>query len=234
MRRLRFRTNEWEKRYIIKRRLNGGGRAFLLRCGFLEKKCHNPSGLFQSELETMNAGAPSSPPPDLSRREVFSGVVRDHHAALSAYATVIAGDPTRAAELVQDAFVTAWQNIGRFDVTRDIAAWLRGIVRNKWREACRSRNREIQLDEESLTRLENAVVEWQADRPEVFDRLAACREQLPAALGACVRCFYDDRLSGDVAARELGVSAATFRKRLERARALLRDCLSRKSNSTHP
>jgi secreted protein with Ig-like and vWFA domain len=36
-----------------------------------------------------------------------------------AYARVLAGHPDRARELVQDAFVAAWQAIGRFDVTRD-------------------------------------------------------------------------------------------------------------------
>ena len=88
-------------------------------------------------------------------REAFSGVVLENHATLTAYARMITGgDGVKAGEIVQDAFVTAWQNIGRFDVTRDLPSWLRGIVRNKWREACQRGNREIGMDEETLAMIE--------------------------------------------------------------------------------
>jgi len=39
--------------------------------------------------------------------------------------------------------------------------------------------------------------------------------------------FYDEECSGDEAAASLDVNPATLRKRLERARAALRDCLAR-------
>ncbi len=57
-------------------------------------------------------------PPDMDRTR-FSELIRDHHQPLLAYARVLARNPERARELVQDAFVAAWQAISRFDVTRD-------------------------------------------------------------------------------------------------------------------
>ncbi len=164
-------------------------------------------------------------------RETFSGVVRENHATLTAYARMITGDGVKAGEIVQDAFVTAWQNIGKFDVTRDLPSWLRGIVRNKWRETCRRGNREISMDEETLAAMESAITEWQADRPEVFDRLAHCRSLLPAPLSESITVFYDEQLSTEEAAARLDINGATLRKRLERARQALRQCLKPKQTT---
>lgn len=176
----------------------------------------------------MKAAIQISPVKPIMTRETFSGLVCENHATLTAYARMITGDGVKAGEVVQDAFVTAWQNIGKFDVTRDVSSWLRGIVRNKWREACRRGNREISMDEETLAAIESTIVEWQADRPEVFDRLAHCRGQLPSALAESVDAFYDEQLSTEEAALRLEINGATLRKRLERAREALRQCLQLK------
>jgi RNA polymerase sigma-70 factor (ECF subfamily) len=165
-------------------------------------------------------------PPDMDRSQ-FSDLIRDHHRLLLAYARVLAGNPEKARELVQDAFVAAWQTIGRFDVTRDFGSWLRGIVRNKWREDCRKHRREVLLGDPELATLEEAVRTWSAGDGEagLLDRLANCRSKLPEALSLAVHAYYDEDLDGDGAAASLGIPPATFRKRLERARAALRQCL---------
>lgn len=164
-------------------------------------------------------------------QENFSQLMREHHATLSAYARVITRDPRHAEELVQDTFVTAWHNIGKFDVTRDIAAWLRGIARNKWRETCRRNGREVAMDEAALLDLEQLVHRWEADQPEIFDRLADCRSRLPEALELPLRSCYDEALSGRDAAEQLHINEATLRKRLERAREALRQCLQEKTET---
>lgn len=160
-------------------------------------------------------------------RNRFSELILDHHRPLLAYARVLAGHPERARELVQDAFVAAWQTIGRFDVTRDFGSWLRGIVRNKWREDCRKNRREISLDDPELARLEEAVRAWCASDGEagLLERLADCRSKLPEALSDAIAAYYDEKRDGENAAALLGIATATFRKRLERARSALRLCL---------
>jgi RNA polymerase sigma-70 factor (ECF subfamily) len=84
------------------------------------------------------------------------------------------------------------------------------------------------MDEESLAAIEEIVSEWQADRPEIFDHLAGCREQLPAPLAESINAYYDQSLSTDEAAAQLGINGATLRKRLERAREALRECVQNK------
>ena len=165
-------------------------------------------------------------PPDMDRTR-FSELIRDHHQPLLAYARVLAGHPDRAREIVQDAFVAAWQTVGRFDVTRDFGSWLRGIVRNKWREDCRKHRREVSFGDPELVRLEEAVRNWSAGDGEagLLDRLSDCRSKLPETLSQAVHAYYDDNRDGESAAEALGIPPATFRKRLERARSALRLCL---------
>ena len=122
-------------------------------------------------------------------RELFSGIIREHHSPLMAYARMITGNAVSAGDVVQDSFVKALIHLDRF---------------------------------------EEIVSEWQADRPEIFDHLAGCREQLPAPLAESINAYYDQSLSTDEAAAQLGINGATLRKRLERAREALRECVQNK------
>ncbi|MBT8043671.1 MAG: sigma-70 family RNA polymerase sigma factor, partial [Verrucomicrobiae bacterium] len=136
-------------------------------------------------------------------------------------------------DIVQDAFVVAWRNLETFDVTRDFGSWMRGIVRNKWRESLRKNSRQVALDDETLEFLEADARQWDGLRHQggVFTRLELCLKKLPDSLAEAVKAFYYDGYSGEEAAAKLSVQSATLRKRLERARGGLRDCLASSSNN---
>lgn len=167
-----------------------------------------------------------SPPPIMDRKRLTE-LIRQHHLTLLSYARALAGSEGTARELVQDAFVAAWQSLGKFEATRDFAAWMRGIVRNKWREHCRLHAREVQLDEAALSRLEETLSSYSSGDAELFARLAECSGKLPPPMIEALRVTYDEGRSSDEAATLLSMNAAAFRKRLERARDALRLCLSK-------
>lgn len=166
-------------------------------------------------------------PPAMMDQDRFTALIRSHHLTLLSYARALAGAESTARELVQDACVAAWQNLGRFDITRDFASWLRGIIRNKWREHCRLHSRETCLDDEALSRLEQILAPHTDGDAAVFERLADCRTRLPGPMAEVIRLCYDEDRSGDEAAAALSLTPATFRKRLERARDALRACMSK-------
>ncbi len=163
------------------------------------------------------------PPMDRVR---FSELIRGHHRGLLAYATALVKFEAAARDLVQDSCVAAWQSLGKFDVSRDFGTWMRGIVRNKWREHCRRHSREVSLDEETLERLERAFDGSPADEA-LFERLAECRGKLPPPMAEAVRLTYDEGRTSDEVAGMLETKPAAVRKRLERAREALRLCLGR-------
>lgn len=152
------------------------------------------------------------------------------------YARALVYDESAAADLVQDAFVAAWKNLGRFDVTRDFGTWMRGIVRNKWRDHCRKSGRNPEVTDADLEIMEVEVSQWEEARQDgagqVFDRLEICMKRLPETLAAAVKAFYYDGLDGEGVAQTLEVNAATVRKRLERARSTLRECLDQNQSQT--
>lgn len=161
-------------------------------------------------------------------RARFSELIRGHHRGLLAYAIALAKSEPAARDLVQDACVAAWKSLERFDPSRDFGSWMRGILRNKWREHCRRNSREVPMDEEALSRME-AVFHESPDDSDLFGRLAECRGKLPPPMAAALQATYDEGRTSEEAAELLSTTAAALRKRLERARAALRDCLSRNS-----
>jgi len=162
-----------------------------------------------------------------SDRKSFSILAKEHHRGLLAYARALTKEDHTSRDIVQDAFVVAWRNMETFDVTRDFGSWMRGIVRNKWRESLRKNARETALDDETLEYLEADAKQWEGlrDQGGVFARLELCLKKLPESLADAVKAFYYDELSGEEAASVLSVESSTLRKRLERARGGLRECL---------
>ncbi|MEM9081013.1 MAG: RNA polymerase sigma factor [Verrucomicrobiota bacterium] len=120
--------------------------------------------------EELSDGEPES--------RAFGEVAREHEGMMLVYARTLLRDEVVAREVVQEALVAAWRGMERFDVTRDVGGWLRGIVRNKWKDFCRKEGRKVEFAEEDLEFLEGRMQEIEA-RAGVFDDLADCREKLP-------------------------------------------------------
>ena len=177
--------------------------------------------------------APMTTPPDSQAgRQAFAVLAREHHRSLLIFARALSRNETTASDLAQDAFLTAWKNLETFDTTRDFGAWLRGIVRNKWREHLRKHAREVDVDDATVDAWENNLARWDENRahgnPGLLDALDDCLTRLPETMGDAVRRFYYQQQSGDAIASQLGIDATTLRKRLQRAREALRGCLDRK------
>jgi RNA polymerase sigma-70 factor (ECF subfamily) len=165
-------------------------------------------------------------------RQAFAVLAREHHRGLLIFARALSRNEATAADLAQEAFLTAWRNLESFDTTRDFGAWLRGIVRNKWREHLRKHAREVDVDDATIDAWENKLARWDYNRatgdPGLLDALDDCLTRLPDAMGDAVRRFYYQEEPGETIARQLGIDATTLRKRLQRAREALRTCLDRK------
>lgn len=158
-------------------------------------------------------------------------MAREQHRELLIYARVLTRNEEQSRDLVQDSFVAAWQHMDRFDVSKDVGPWLRGILRNKWKEFLRKASRQVALDDDGLEALESEMLGWQELRrdggPGVFVKLEGCLEKLPEGLSAPVQQFYYEEMNSEEAAESLEIASGTLRKRLERARQALRDCLAK-------
>ena len=163
-------------------------------------------------------------------RRAFEILVRQHHRRLMGYAISICNREDAAKDIVQESLVAAWENLDKFDVSKNFGAWVRGIVRNKAREWARAQNL-VALDEDVLDVLENQHRRWdlssETTDESIFQILGECIKKLPDLLSQAVNLFYFRGLSGAETAEQVGADPATVRKRLERSRKNLRECMEK-------
>jgi len=168
--------------------------------------------------------------------KAFEILVRQHHRRLLAYAIAVTNNEDAARDIVQEAFLAAHQGLSSFDVTRDFGAWMRGIVRNKFREWARRRHRYTALSDsvlESVDKEYHRMEQAAESSEEIFLALRLCLKKLPELMGRAIDLFYMKRMCGEAVARELGTKEPAVRKRLQRAREQLAGCLTSALEVSH-
>jgi len=167
--------------------------------------------------------------------KTFEILVRQYHRPLLAYARALVPDSPAAEDLVQEAFLVAYRRLDDFDPARDFAAWLRGIIRHQ-AMAWRRENRRGALPPQVLDELEAKHAVWTSSIPERgTDAMSALRECL-TRLGQNLRdvvdqFYFNDHSCAQIADRcESTVPAV--KKRLQRARETLAQCVESKLQET--
>lgn len=158
----------------------------------------------------------------------FETIVGQQHGRLLAYALAIVRRREVAEDLVQDTFVTACRSLAKSEPIHDYPPWLRGILRIKYLEWTRSR-RVAPLDEAVIDSIEQEHQAWdraaEDGRGEAMEALQRCLEGLEGILRDTVELFYMRDLPCAEIAERLGVTEIATRKRLQRAREILADCV---------
>lgn len=146
----------------------------------------------------------------------------------------VMGDPDRAADATQDAFIKAYQKLHLFR-EGNFKAWLMRVVTNRCYDLLKASKRRPQSSLEELTE-ENESPGWIADTNETRPESAQMRAEMASAIQRCLNNLPDDQrvvaVLCDVegydyaaAAEIANASLGTVKSRLNRARKKLRDCL---------
>ncbi|WP_374773037.1 sigma-70 family RNA polymerase sigma factor [Streptomyces sp. NBC_01310] len=167
-------------------------------------------------------------PPDLTTPEGFGVFYEEHIDAVLGFVTRRVADPHLAADLTADIFLAAMGSASGYRPARGApVAWLFGIARNVLSGHARGLARESGalarlsgrrlLDEEDVAALEERI-----DAERAFRDLAERHAALSGPLRAALDLVVLDQLTPAEAAQALGVTQATVRVRLHRARRALR------------
>ena len=146
--------------------------------------------------------------------------LRLHHAVVH-----LVGSSEEAREIVQKAFVKAWERLSDLQEDAAFAGWIRRIAVNLVRDFWRSQK---PLDEIAEDDEEGALEDSAPDPSEiVFERIEAQRlrravSELPLAFREVVVLHYLDGSPVDEVARTLEIPRGTVLSRLSRARGRLR------------
>jgi len=158
-------------------------------------------------------------------RRAFDEIVKRHGPFALRVAVRLVADTALAEELVQEAFVRAWAQAGRFDPRRArFTTWLYRILANLCIDQ-RRRTRPEPLPERFDPVDPAAGAHEMLERGEQAAALSQALAELPVRQRAAVTLIYDEGLSGAEAAQVLGLSVKAVERLLARARAHLRERL---------
>lgn len=170
-------------------------------------------------------------------RQAFGALVARYEQRLYRSALAITGNPADAEEVVQEAFLRAYEHLGQFRGDSKFQTWMTQIVLNTARMKLRKNHGSLweSLDEPQITEegaLPRDVAEWrenpeqQLGREEVERLLHHALQCLPAGYREVVVLRDVQMLSTQETAELLGLSIANVKTRLLRARLQLRERLA--------
>jgi RNA polymerase sigma-70 factor (ECF subfamily) len=173
--------------------------------------------------------------------EAFEGLVRRHEKRMINVAYRITGDFDDACEVVQDAFVSAYRNLGKFRGSARFSTWLCSIVLNLSRNRLRQSRARTGREAASMGNPSSSWMGGPALEPapegtsplaelelkEVREKVKECMDALEAEFREAIVLRDIQGFSYSEIGGMLGLAEGTVKSRLHRARESVRDCLRR-------
>lgn len=162
-------------------------------------------------------------------RDGFNYLYRNYSAVLYGVIQRIVSDEETAQDVMQEAFVKIWNNIGQYDASRGrIYTWMLNISRNAAIDKLRTRGEimrgKIQTGEEAVNNLQNTRrTEQQTDTIGLKSMVAGLRPEYHTIVDlAYFRGYTLDEVS-----KELNVPLGTVKTRMRAAMQQLRQQFSK-------
>jgi RNA polymerase sigma-70 factor (ECF subfamily) len=168
----------------------------------------------------------------MSELHAYEILVHEHATMVTAYVRGIVGDAALAQDIAQEAFIRGHRYLARFKPGSSFAAWIRAIARNLAIDELKRRKREVPLDPDIIQGMEDILQPFDdPSRGESWkDRVQTvegCFRSLPDTLREPCRLYYYEDNDTNRIAETLRISAEAVRKRLERARDLIKTCIEK-------
>ncbi len=166
-------------------------------------------------------------------KAIFEILVREHEAMLTLYLRSALDDAAAVDDIFQETMLVAWRRLDDFDRSRPFGPWLRGIAHKLvLAHSRKSRRRGIVCNDTVLLRIEEQLAHIHERAGDTLEEktaeLAECMRRLPHDQRRAVELRYGAAQTPDQVAAALDISREALKKRLQRARAQLLDCLRTK------
>ena len=169
----------------------------------------------------------------MKAKELFEILVRENSRMLIAYIRSAVRDDSAADDIWQETMLVAWRRIDAYDRTRPFGPWLRGIANNTILAHYRKSQREVAVDDsESLEYLSWRFEQVHQLAGDTFDEklgaLRDCVNRLPENYRQAIKLRYLENRKPTQLSQQLNVALETVKKRLQRAKTQLLECVNRK------
>ncbi len=162
----------------------------------------------------------------------FERLVILTQAGLLRYLIYLGAGANEAEDIAQNAYVAAWNNAKTPADEQEFVIWLRAIARNQFYTFCQKKKRDLLVCTEDY--LTQAEAYWRSeflrdnDGFDYVEALRACLETLPPKQRQAVTMRYAEQQSRTKMAEVLAMTENSVRTLLQRIRAALGDCVSRR------
>lgn len=156
-------------------------------------------------------------------KQAFAVLVKRYERPVRAVALDVLGDYHLAADISQEAFVSAYEKLAGLRKPKAFGPWLMKITRRRALDSLRGRPKETQLETKIATAVEGPDGQLDQDK----QRLLAALSKLPKSEKQVVVLRYLADNSVKEVADIVGRSVGTVTKQLSRARKHLRKMLER-------
>ncbi|HYN80045.1 MAG TPA: sigma-70 family RNA polymerase sigma factor [Gemmatimonadaceae bacterium] len=159
--------------------------------------------------------------------DAFELIYNEHSGRVYALCLrLMGGEQTAAAELMQDVFVRAWKNLGKFRGESAFSSWLHRLAVNAMLENARSDKRRVArvLPMEDTSQIGAFAP---GDSPELRIDLERAIARLPAGARTAFVLHDIEGYQHQEIAEQLGVAVGTVKAQLHRAHKLLIQALDR-------
>lgn len=169
----------------------------------------------------------------MNDRNIFEILVRENADMLTAYLRSVVRDSATVEDLFQETMLIAWRKLDEYDRSRPFGAWLRGIAARLVLAERRKRAAGVIFCDQFTLDVLSAELERINHRKgdtleDKLECLRDCVETLPEPYREAVHLRYREGLSPSGVMDRLQLSWEAQKKRLQRARGLLLECLRRK------
>ncbi len=159
----------------------------------------------------------------------FEQIVREQQAGLRAFIRALGADEAWVDDLAQEVFLVAYLKQDAFWYEADIGKWLRGIARRvvkgeRSKSARRSRLMHAGITD-ILMNLGHAKETDAAQIKELILVMRTCVDALPEPSGNLLMDRYLEGRRAKELAEKLNSTAVAVRKKLQRIRGLVRECM---------
>lgn len=164
-------------------------------------------------------------------RKLFEALVREHADMLTTFLRSALGDTSDIDDLFQETMVVAWRRLDEFDQTRSFGPWLRGIARNLVLAHNRKRPRWL-CTPATLDQIDSRIAQvWACPGDtwrEKLELVHECVDLLPEHYRQTVSLRYFQQQAIGQISTTMELSSAAVKKRLQRARSLVLECIEGK------
>lgn len=174
-----------------------------------------------------------SQPGHPSASRVFEILVRENADMLTAFLRSLLVRPDSVDDLFQETMLVAWRRLDDYDHSRPLGPWLRGIAANlvleHRRKSAQRAKTFMSCEPEVLEGIERRFEALARTPGDTFRdraaRLRLCVERLPERLREIVELVYARGMLLREAAASVGAEEEAVKKRIQRARLSLEECL---------